>query len=58
MVFEAGEGIALNISGHDMCLPETEMCRLKEPEDENIGRHHLHTGGPYDSHLIIPVIKG
>jgi uncharacterized protein len=58
MTFAAGEGIALNVSGHDMCLPETEMCRLKEPEDENIGLHHLHTGGAYDSHLIIPVIKG
>ncbi|USP77051.1 hypothetical protein yc1106_04325 [Curvularia clavata] len=58
MTFEAGEGIALNISGHDMCLPETELCRLANPEDENIGRHHIHTGGEYDSHLIIPVIKG
>ncbi|KAF5625344.1 cocaine esterase [Fusarium tjaetaba] len=58
MVFEAGEGIALNISGHDMCLPETELCALTEPEDENVGQHCLHTGGKYNSHLIIPVIKG
>ncbi|KAK0388750.1 hypothetical protein NLU13_4993 [Sarocladium strictum] len=58
MVFAAGEGIALNISGHDMCLPETEICRLTEPEDENVGRHFVHTGGKYDSHLVIPVIKG
>lgn len=58
MTFEAGEGIALNISGHDMCLPETETCRITEPEDENIGQHRVYTGGKYDSHLIIPVIKG
>ncbi|EXM21248.1 Xaa-Pro dipeptidyl-peptidase, C-terminal [Fusarium oxysporum f. sp. vasinfectum] len=58
MVFAAGEGIALNVSGHDMCLPETDLCRLTEPEDENIGRHYVHTGGKYDSHLIIPVIMG
>ncbi|KAH7006810.1 Alpha/Beta hydrolase protein [Ilyonectria destructans] len=58
MTFAAGEGIALNISGHDMCLPETELCRLEEPEDENVGRHRLHTGGEHDSCLIIPVIKG
>ncbi|EXL45328.1 hypothetical protein FOCG_12724 [Fusarium oxysporum f. sp. radicis-lycopersici 26381] len=58
MTFEAGEGIVLNVSGHDMCLPETEMCRLAEPEDENVGRHCVYTGGKYDSHLIIPVIKG
>ncbi|KAJ0149591.1 Uncharacterized protein HZ326_7881 [Fusarium oxysporum f. sp. albedinis] len=57
-VFAAGEDIALNDSGHGMCLPETDLCRLTEPEDENIGRHHVHTGGKYDSHLIIPVIMG
>ncbi|KAG7410050.1 Cocaine esterase [Fusarium oxysporum f. sp. rapae] len=58
MVFAAGEGIALNVSGHDMCLPETDLCRLTEPEDDNVGRHYVHTGGKYDSHLIIPVIMG
>ena len=58
MTFEAGEGIALNISGHDMCLPETEICRITEPEDENIGQHLVYSGGKYDSHLVIPVIKG
>ncbi|KAF5556424.1 cocaine esterase [Fusarium napiforme] len=58
MVFAAGEGIALNVSGHDMYLPETDLCRLREPEDENVGRHYVHTGGKYDSHLIIPVIMG
>ncbi|KAF5640143.1 esterase [Fusarium sp. NRRL 25303] len=58
MVFAAGEGIALNVSGHDMCLPETDLCRLREPEDQNVGRHYVHTGGKYDSHLVIPVIMG
>ncbi|KLO82383.1 Uncharacterized protein LW93_9583 [Fusarium fujikuroi] len=58
MVFAAGEGIALNVSGHDMCLPETDLCRLREPEDQNVGRHYVHTGRKYDSHLIIPVIMG
>ncbi|KAJ4148103.1 hypothetical protein LMH87_002590 [Akanthomyces muscarius] len=58
MTFEAGEGIALNVSGHDMCLPETDKCRLTEPEDENVGTHRLHTGGGFDSCLIVPVIKG
>ncbi|KLP06998.1 Uncharacterized protein Y057_619 [Fusarium fujikuroi] len=58
MVFAAGEGIALNVSGHDMCLPETDLCRPREPEDQNVGQHYVHTGGKYDSHLIIPVIMG
>ncbi|KAK5057512.1 hypothetical protein LTR84_011512 [Exophiala bonariae] len=56
MTFAAGEGIMLRVSGHDMCLPETEMCRLTEPEDENVGVHVLHAGGEYPSSLTIPVI--
>lgn len=58
MTFAPGEGIALNVSGHDMCLPETEHCLLTEPEDENVGQHSLHTGGEYDSCIVIPVVKG
>jgi predicted acyl esterase len=56
MVFAAGEGIMLRVSGHDMCLPETDMCRLTEAEDENVGYHTIYTSGRYDSHLIVPVI--
>ena len=56
MVFEAGEGLALRIAGHDMALPEVEMMRLKEPIDENRGKHTIYTGGEYASYLIIPFI--
>lgn len=56
MVFAAGEGIMLRVSGHDMCLPETELCVLTEPEDENVGNHTIYTGREYNSHLIIHVI--
>jgi hypothetical protein len=47
----------LRIAGHDMCLPETEELRLKEPDDGNPlgGVHVVHTGGRYDSQLRIPV---
>lgn len=41
MTFSAGEGIGFNISGHDMCLPETVECQLDKPEDENVGRHYV-----------------
>jgi hypothetical protein len=58
MVFAAGEGILLRVSGHDMCLPETEMCRLEVPEDANVGRHVLYAGAKYVSSLTIPFIKG
>lgn len=56
MVFAKGEGIMLRISGHDMSLPETELCILTEPDDENVGRHVIHTGGSFDCKLSIPII--
>lgn len=58
MVFEPGEGILLRVAGHDLCLPEVEACRLGQPEDENVGRHVVHSGGGFDSSLTIPVISG
>jgi len=57
MVFAPGEGIMLRISGHDMCLPETGLCVLNEPEDANVGTHVVHTGGSYPSCLTIPIIS-
>lgn len=56
MVFVEGEGIMLRVSGHGMSLPETSLCVLTEPEDENVGKHAIHTGGGYRSVLRIPVI--
>ncbi|KAF4309321.1 Peptidase S9/S15 [Botryosphaeria dothidea] len=57
MVFEEGESVMLRIAGHDLRLPEVERLRPTEPIDENIGRHVVHTGGRYDSHVILPVIS-
>ena len=56
MVFEAGEGIVLRVSGHDMAYPETEALRPVSPIDENRGAHTVHTGGEHGSYLLIPVI--
>ncbi|EYE89952.1 alpha/beta-hydrolase [Aspergillus ruber CBS 135680] len=56
MVFEAGEGLMLRVSGHDMILPEVEIMRLREPVDENVGMQVVHTGGEYASFLVLPVI--
>ncbi|KAE8311928.1 Alpha/Beta hydrolase protein [Aspergillus transmontanensis] len=58
VVFEAGEGLMLRISGHDMSLPEAESLRLTAPVDDNEGQHTVYTGGEYESYLAIPVIKG
>ena len=56
MIFDPGEGIMLRISGHDMCLPEVEIVRPLQATDVNVGHHTVHTGGQYDSHLILPLI--
>lgn len=58
MVFAEGEGIMLRVAGHFLSAPLYEMNRLKEPVDENVGQHLIHTGGKYDSYLTIPVISG
>jgi uncharacterized protein len=58
IVFALGEGILVRIAGHDMCEPETEACRLHEPDDENVGQTILHTGGRYDSSISLPFILG
>ncbi|KAK8230330.1 Alpha/Beta hydrolase protein [Phyllosticta capitalensis] len=57
MVFAQGEGLLVRVAGHDLGLPEVEMLRLKEPIDENVGRHVVHTGGKYDSFVELPVIS-
>lgn len=56
IVFEAGEGLMLRISGHNMSLPEVEAMRPEEPVDANRGTHTLHTGGEYESYIVLPTI--
>lgn len=56
MVFGAGEQLMLRVSGRHMALPEILFMASDEPEDENIGKHVLHTGGKYDSVVVLPVL--
>ena len=56
MVFDKGEGIMLRVAGHDMSYPEIDFLRPTEAVDENVGQHNIHTGGQYDSYLILPVV--
>jgi hypothetical protein len=56
MVFAPGEGLMLRVSGHDMCYPETETIGMEPVSNENIGEHVIHTGGKYESSLILPFI--
>ncbi|QKZ24541.1 CocE/NonD family hydrolase [Streptomyces chartreusis] len=51
--FRAGEQLQLVISGHDL---RSRYLGQAATTTRNKGRHHLHTGGPYDSHLLLPVI--
>lgn len=57
VVFDEGEGIAVLIGGHDMCNPELELTRPAAPELVNTGRHTVHSGGEYDSHLLLPLME-
>jgi predicted acyl esterase len=54
--FDAGEGLRLVLQGSDIYVyPKPVMCDRHE-QTVNQGRHIVHTGGIYDSHLLVPVI--
>lgn len=59
-LFHAGEQLRLVVMGVDPFppsdLPGVEITR--HPVTRNAGTHVIHTGGDYDSHLVIPVIPG
>lgn len=55
IVFEPGEKLVFKIAGHHMVLAEFEPLRGKFVT-ENKGRHYLHFGGEFDSHVVIPFV--
>ncbi|MGH3992711.1 MAG: CocE/NonD family hydrolase C-terminal non-catalytic domain-containing protein, partial [Pseudonocardiaceae bacterium] len=53
-IFQAGERLRLVVQGCDIYAgPESEF---GHDVTRNAGRHTIHTGGEYDSHLLAPVI--
>ncbi len=55
-LFRAGEQMRLVILGRDP-FPEVPNAEIAfHPSTRNAGRHIIHAGGRYDSHLLIPVI--
>jgi|KBSSwiStaDraftv2_1062776.scaffolds.fasta_scaffold00422_23 predicted acyl esterase len=55
--FLAGQTLRVRIQGSDIpidSLPNAPFARHEETR--NAGIHVIHTGGPYDSHLLVPVI--
>ena len=58
MLFAAGEGIMVRVGGRFLSEPPHQAMKPKVADDENIGLHIIHTGGKYDSKLILPVVGG
>jgi len=56
MKWRAGEQLQLLVAGHK--LSTVEMPGLVAPDTINKGRHIIHSGGRYDSRLIVPFIQG
>jgi len=61
--FHAGEGLQLVVQGSDIvgaptaALPALHgAMRCEHRDSVNRGRHILHAGGEFDSHLLVPVI--
>ena len=55
MIFEAGEHLVLDVAGFPYDMDE-DMPTLMKMGIDNNGPHIIHTGGQYDSQLILPVI--
>ena len=55
MKWHKGQKLLFTIAGYDYCpyAPgDRPKCR-----PENKGTHIVHTGGKYDSHLLVPIVK-
>jgi predicted acyl esterase len=55
-LFHSGETLRVVVQGSDIQVyPEVPFV-AGHPDTRNAGRHVIHTGGRYDSHLLLPVI--
>ncbi len=54
MVWHSGEQLRVVVTGYN--LAGRHIPGLPEPMLRNKGEHVIHTGGKYDSHLLVPVI--
>lgn len=58
-LFLAGEKLRVVVQGRDImegAMPNAPFARHEATR--NSGMHIIHAGGPYDSHLLIPVVGG
>jgi putative CocE/NonD family hydrolase len=54
--FLKGERLRLVVQGSDIYWYARWIARAGHPKTVNAGTHVIHTGGRYDSHLLVPVI--
>ncbi len=55
-LFAKGEKLRVVVQGSDIYKYGNWIRLAGHPETRNAGRHVIHTGGKYDSHLLVPVI--
>ncbi len=53
--FEVGEKLVFRVAGHQMVLAEFAPLR-GQFKTGNKGRHVVHFGGEYDSHVVVPFV--
>ena len=54
--FAKGEKLRVVVQGSDIYRYARWIVRAGHPKTINAGMHVIHTGGKYDSHLLVPVI--
>jgi len=55
-LFERGEKLRVTVQGSDIYAYPEERHTDQHTDTVNRGEHVIHTGGTYDSHLLVPVI--
>ena len=54
--FAAGEKLRIVVQGSDIYKYARWIVLARHPKTINAGTHVIHTGGKYDSHLLVPII--
>ena len=54
--FAEGESLKVTLAGKDIFTYELAQCQLHE-DSRNRGKHFIHSGGIYESVLVMPVIE-
>jgi predicted acyl esterase len=54
--FAAGERLRVVVQGSDIYKYARWIVLARHPKTINAGRHIIHTGGKFDSHLLVPIV--